>query len=83
MKVRILQGVRVLDRAAEPGDIVDISDFDAAYLVGGGRAEKYVEPPKPVVDEVTVAAPKPVVVLQGKPVTAVVDTAKKSNITEK
>ena len=59
MKVKILDGVRIHDRAASAGEIVDLPVFDARYLISCGRAEKYVVPAPEVKQEARqdVAAP--------------------------
>ena len=44
MKVKITRGVIVTGLAACVGDVVEVDEFEAGFLVSIGKAELYVEP---------------------------------------
>jgi hypothetical protein len=43
-KVRIIQGTVVNGKPVDVGSVVDVTGSDYHFLLGAGRAEKYVEP---------------------------------------
>jgi hypothetical protein len=43
-KVRIIQGTVVSGKTVSVGDVLDVDGSDYHFLVGAGRAVKYVEP---------------------------------------
>lgn len=45
MKVTITSGIQWDNKHCEPGDVIDVKDSDAAWLIGRGKAKAYV--PKP------------------------------------
>jgi hypothetical protein len=47
MKVEVTSGIQWDGHHRDPGDVIDVKDSDAAWLIGRGKAKKYVEPPMP------------------------------------
>jgi hypothetical protein len=43
MKVQITSGIQWDNKHCEPGDVIDVKDADAAWLIGRAKAKKYVE----------------------------------------
>jgi hypothetical protein len=43
MKVEITRGVEWDGKAREPGEVIDVKEFDANWLVSRGKAVPYVE----------------------------------------
>jgi hypothetical protein len=48
MKVEVTSGIQWDGHHRDPGDVIDVKEADAAWLIGRGKAKKYVEPPMPV-----------------------------------
>lgn len=82
MRVKILQGVSISGVHHEPGQIADLSNFDALALIGSGRA---VEEAAPVPAAPVAPAPKsaPKVSAASTPAKDSKDSGKDSKKTEK
>lgn len=50
MKVMVTSGIQWTGHHRDPGDVIDVSEADAAWLIGRKKAKKYVEP-APIPDE--------------------------------